>query len=97
MTTYVALNLVFMVLLAGLYAYGCRYIHGRALLLCLAGVLALTALFDPIMIAVGLVAYDADKLAGIYWLGAPIEDFAYAVFAVPFVALVWSMLERRDA
>ena len=95
MMTYVLLNCVFFALLAGLYFYGHRRVNSHAILAALNVVVALTALFDPIMIAVGLVAYDPSKLLGWYWFGAPLEDFAYALFAVPFVALLWSIMEKK--
>lgn len=96
MMTYSLLNLVFFVALLGIYLYTRRMAHAKAALLATVLVVALTAVFDPIMIALGIVAYDANKLLGLYWFGAPIEDFAYAFFAVPFVAAVWTLLERRD-
>lgn len=96
MITYTLLNTVFFVILTGLYFYARRHVNGRATLIALLLIITLTALFDPIMIAVGLVAYDADKLLGLYWFGAPIEDFAYAIFAVPFVAAVWSRMEHTN-
>lgn len=95
MTTYLVLNCLFFVLLAGLYIYSGGRVHAKAILVTLLVVLGLTAVFDPIMIAAELVAYDTDKLLGLYWFGAPLEDFAYTIFAVPFVALVWTMLEKR--
>lgn len=96
MMTYVLINTVFFVLLAVLLALARKRIHVRAAVLALCVVVGLTAVFDPIMIAIGLVEYDSSKLLGLYWLGAPIEDFAYALFAVPFVAGVWHLLEKHD-
>lgn len=96
MMTYLLLNFVFLSTLAGLYFYSRKHVHARSIAISLLIVVALTAVFDPIMIAIGLVAYDPSKLLGLYLFGAPIEDFAYAVFAVPFVASLWTILEKRN-
>ena len=44
--------------------------------------LTLTAVFDNIMIGVGLVDYGDAQISGIRLGIMPIEDFAYTVFAV---------------
>ncbi|WP_317230827.1 lycopene cyclase domain-containing protein [Clavibacter sp. MX14-G9D] len=57
--------------------------------------LAMTLVFDNIMIEVGLVGYDPDKLVGLILLNAPIEDFAYAIAALVLLPAVWYLLRRR--
>ncbi len=57
--------------------------------------LVTTAIFDSIMIGVGLVGYDPDTLMGIYIGNAPIEDFAYTVAAVMILPTVWILLGGR--
>lgn len=96
MMTYFWMNVVFFIILAGVLVVFGRRIHTRALLMSLVVVVGMTAVFDPIMIAIGLVEYDSSKLLGAYWLGAPLEDFAYALFAVPFVAALWHA-KKEDA
>ena len=91
MMTYTLLNTAFFVLLALMVALRRQAFRPRAVVITLALVVTLTAIFDPLMIAAGLVAYDESKLLGLYWFGAPIEDFAYAIFVVPFVAAMWRM------
>ena len=54
--------------------------------------LVLTAIFDNLMIAAGLVAYDDSLTSGIRLGLAPIEDFSYAIAAAVFVPSVWSVL-----
>lgn len=67
----------------------------RQLWIALAHVLVLTAVFDSLIIAAGIVAYDTSKLSGIMiWL-SPIEDFAYAVVAVIFVPMVWTVIGSK--
>ena len=60
--------------------------------LALAAVLVLTAVFDNIMIGVGLVAYDADLISGWFVGLAPVEDFAYPVAAALLLPALWSLL-----
>ena len=57
--------------------------------------LVTTAIFDIIMIGVGMVGYDTDTLMGIYIGNAPIEDFAYTVAAVMILPTVWILLGGR--
>ncbi|WP_314035397.1 prenyltransferase [Dietzia sp. CH92] len=57
--------------------------------------LVLTAIFDNVMIAAGLVAYDDALTSGIRLGVAPIEDFSYAVAAAVFVPSVWFTLTAR--
>ena len=57
--------------------------------------LILTAVFDNLIIASGIVAYDPTKISGIFIGLAPIEDFAYTIAAVLIVPSVWSAMTRR--
>ncbi|EFV91034.1 prenyltransferase [Dietzia cinnamea P4] len=57
--------------------------------------LVLTAIFDNIMIAAGLVAYDDALTSGVRLGVAPIEDFSYAIAAAVFVPSVWFTLTAR--
>lgn len=70
----------------------------KAFWITLVTLLILTALFDPIIIGLGIVAYDESLILGLNIFGAPIEDFFYAVYAACAVPLVWHMLgeKRRD-
>ena len=51
-----------------------------------------TAVFDNIMIGVGLVGYDSAKISGAFIGIAPLEDFAYAVAAAVLLPSVWVLL-----
>jgi lycopene cyclase domain-containing protein len=97
--TYWLLNVVFLavvvvVALAGVIAR--RAPRWRAIGLALVGVLILTAVFDNVMIGVGLVGYDSTKISGAFVGVAPLEDFAYAVAAVIGLPSLWALLERRN-
>ncbi|KZE91248.1 lycopene cyclase domain-containing protein [Microbacterium sp. TNHR37B] len=56
---------------------------------------ALTAVFDNLMIAVGLFTYPEDLISGIRIGLAPIEDFAYPVCAAFLVPAVFALLPER--
>ncbi|MCC2320744.1 lycopene cyclase domain-containing protein [Cellulomonas xiejunii] len=62
---------------------------GACLVLCV-----LTAVFDTIMIDVGLYVFDPAKILGVYLWGAPLEDFAYAIAAAVLVPVLWTVLGR---
>ena len=59
--------------------------------------LVLTAVFDNVMIAIGLVGYDEARISGAFVGIAPLEDFAYALAAVFLLPSLWLLLGRRDA
>jgi lycopene cyclase domain-containing protein len=69
----------------------------RAVGITLAGVLVMTAVFDNVMIGVGLVGYDATKISGVFVGVAPLEDFAYAIAAVVGLPSLWTLLGPRRA
>jgi lycopene cyclase domain-containing protein len=52
----------------------------------------LTAVFDNLMIAVGLFRYPQSALVGPRVLLAPVEDFAWPVFAALALPALWEML-----
>jgi lycopene cyclase domain-containing protein len=95
--TYTLLNLAFLVPAAVLAVVAAarssdRRRFLRALGLTLVVVLILTAIFDNVMIGIGLVAYDPAHLSGIFVGIAPVEDFSYAVFAAVVLPSLWSLL-----
>lgn len=54
--------------------------------------LLVTLVFDNVIIGLGIVDYDINKLSGIYLGLAPIEDFAYTVVSVLAVGSIWHKL-----
>jgi len=63
-----------------------------------AGVLlVMTAVFDNVMIGIGLVGYNADLISGVFLGIAPLEDFAYAVAAVILLPALWTLLPARQS
>ncbi|RLP82878.1 prenyltransferase [Mycetocola lacteus] len=60
----------------------------------LAGLTVATAVFDNIMIALGLFDYDRDTLLGLNIGNAPIEDFTYPLLALLILPGVWLALGK---
>lgn len=57
--------------------------------------LLLTAVFDNLIVASGIVAYDESKLLGIKILTVPVEDFAYTIVAVLLVPAIWKAVNKK--
>ncbi|BDI24151.1 lycopene cyclase domain-containing protein [Herbiconiux sp. L3-i23] len=95
--TYLLVNLPFLgavaaaVVAVALRRRGGRVIAG-AFLVTLAALLLLTAVFDNVIIGLGIVAYDSSTTSGITIGVAPIEDFAYAVAAALGLPALWLLL-----
>lgn len=56
---------------------------------------ALTAVFDTIMIAAGLMEYSSAHLLGWFVGLAPIEDFSYPLAAVILLPVLWLLFSPR--
>ncbi len=67
----------------------------RAALITLGVLLVVTAIFDNVMIGVGLVGYGRAKISGAFIGVAPLEDFAYAIAAAVLLPSVWMLTEGR--
>lgn len=95
MATYAVLNVVFLsVLLVWLRPW--RVLRRKAVVVMGAHLLWMTALFDSLIIAYGIVDYDVSKILDIYIGKAPIEDFFYTVAAVVLVPALWRMFGTVD-
>ncbi len=66
------------------------YIASKPLVAASAVMLLITAIFDNVIIATGIVAYDEAKISGIKIGVAPIEDFAYTVVALLVVPTLFN-------
>ncbi|PKQ27212.1 MAG: lycopene cyclase domain-containing protein [Actinobacteria bacterium HGW-Actinobacteria-4] len=94
--TYVALSVAVLAVLGILTWRVLSGLPTKPLLLTLAVLVVLTAVFDNIIVGVGLVDYDPALISGIRVPIAPIEDFAYTVGAVMIVPALWTWLGRRQ-
>ena len=105
--TYWAINAIFLtvvaiVVVAAITVSGARARRGvrgaalrpAVLAITMAVLLAMTAVFDNMMIGAGLVGYDESRISGVFIGIAPIEDFAYAVAAVLLLPALWVLLGR---
>jgi lycopene cyclase domain-containing protein len=93
--TYAFLCLAVLVVIAAVTVPTLRRLPGRPLLWAGLTLLALTLVFDNIMVSVGLVAYDDDLILGIRLPVAPLEDLSYTLAAIMLVPAVWTWLGRR--
>lgn len=96
--TYWALNAIFLAAVAAVALAAVlsrRSPRWRSIVFVMLVMLAMTAVFDNVMIAVGLVGYDAAKISGVFVGVAPLEDFAYALAAVVLLPCLWTLLEKR--
>jgi lycopene cyclase domain-containing protein len=102
--TYLLLNAVFLVVPLALLVTavvvmgrrpGRRRVVGAAIGLALAVVLLLTAVFDNVLVGLGIVGYDEALIVGLRIGVAPIEDFAYTVAAVVGLPSLWVLLRGR--
>jgi len=100
MMTYWWINLWFLgaaaVFVALSLGLGVR-VRWAAIWISLVVLLALTAVFDNLIIGFGLVDYDPSLISGIRVGVAPIEDFAYTVLAAVVVPVVWAWGARARA
>lgn len=71
------------------------YIASKPLVAASAVMLLITAIFDNVIIATGIVAYDEAKISGIKIGVAPIEDFAYTVVALLVVPTLFNFCRVR--
>mgnify|MGYP000216810953 CR=1 FL=1 len=93
--TYLALNLTVLLTLLVILNLFMRRTPWASIGLTLVAMLALTAVFDNVIILSGTVAYDSTKIIG-WMIGvAPIEDFAYTIAAVFLVPALWVIFSRR--
>jgi lycopene cyclase domain-containing protein len=59
--------------------------------------LLLTAVFDNVIIGVGLVDYSEEHISGLRLGVAPIEDFSYSIAAVLLLPALWVLLGRMQS
>ncbi|MCU1440530.1 MAG: lycopene cyclase [Rhodoglobus sp.] len=90
--TYWALNGIFLAVVAIVVLVAARRVRGAAIGLTAAVLLVMTAVFDNVMIAVGLVDYEPSRISGVFLGLAPLEDFAYTIAAVVGLPALWSLL-----
>ncbi|MCU1437459.1 MAG: lycopene cyclase [Naasia sp.] len=100
--TYLLLDLAFLVVPLALAVAAVLVLRGAARRTALAAagvalavVLVLTAVFDNVILTLGIVAYDESHLSGVRLGLAPLEDFAYALAAGIGLPALWVLLPAR--
>lgn len=93
--TYLILNLLFFITLIMFLPKKFKKVP-KAWWVTLAGLIVLTAIFDPLMIYLHFFQYTPSKIIGLTFFGAPIEDFFYAIYAACIVPLVWNRLGEKN-
>ena len=93
--TYLLLNSLFLGALAIVGLLLIKRLPWKAIGLATLALLALTAVFDNIIVGTGIVAYDEALITGIKIGYAPIEDFAYAL-AAPLLLSIAAELTKRQ-
>lgn len=94
--TYLLLNILFIAAVCLIARIRPRK-PGKALTATFIILMALTAVFDNLIVGMSIVGYDPGKILGIKLGVAPIEDFMYAVLAVLLVPVIWHRLGRTHA
>ena len=93
--TYWALNAIFLSVVAAVALAAVlskRAPRWASVGLVLGVVLVMTAVFDNVLVATGIVGYDPALISGAKIGVAPLEDFAYAIAAVILLPTLWSLL-----
>lgn len=101
--TYVLLNVGFLAVV-GLVCLWALAVHRRsrqtpdftwqAVAAAAAVLLILTAVFNNLIIGVGLVDYSEEQISGLRLGLAPVEDFSYSIAAVMLLPALWVLLGR---
>lgn len=95
MITYTILNVSFILVIIVLLRIKPRR-PSRAWWRTLIAILLLTAVFDSIIVGLGIVAYDTEKILGVTIGNAPVEDFFYALLACVIVPVIWKGLNKSS-
>jgi lycopene cyclase domain-containing protein len=96
--TYWTLDLVFLAVaavVAIVAIFSRRPPRWLAALLAAGILLVVTAIFDNVIIGVGLVEYHRPMISGVFIGRAPIEDFAYPIAAAVLLPSLWTLLAPR--
>lgn len=93
--TNIVLNVAVLVVLLAVSWPVLRRLRGWPVVWTVVHLCVLTAVFDTLMIAADLYVFDPSKILGVYIVGAPLEDFAYAIAAAVGMPVLWTVLGRR--
>lgn len=91
MATYLILNLIVCAVIFAALVLLKILVWNRAVWVTLGLLLLTTAVFDSIIIAAGIVAYNPDHLIGLFVGKAPVEDFFYAFVVAVLIPGLWKL------
>lgn len=94
MATYLILNGTMLLVVGLLAIFFRKHYSWKNLIFSLVVLLALTAVFDSLIILNNIVAYDSSLISGARVIAAPIEDFAYSLVAVLLAPILWKVVGR---
>lgn len=94
--TYTVINLVMFCIIGFAYVAVRPKVRVKALLASILFLIALTIVFDNLIIAAHIVAYHTANISGLYIYKMPLEDLTYAVAACLLVPLLWGK-DKADA
>ena len=94
MATYLVLNLVVLAAVIAVLKLRGALVWNRAMTITLAVLLATTAIFDSLIVAMGIVQYDAAQILGVTVGAAPVEDFFYAALGTLLIPATWNALKK---
>ncbi len=94
MFTYITLNIVFLAVIIVVLRFFGAFKKRRFIALTIGLLLLFTAIFDSLIVGLGIVDYNPELLLGVYIGAAPVEDFFYAILAGVLVPVVWQIGER---
>jgi lycopene cyclase domain-containing protein len=92
--SYLMLNLLFTWFAWALHRKNIRRLALKPVLLSLAVVLLMTAVFDNVIVGLGIVDYDPLRILGARLGVAPIEDFGYAIVGAFGIPALWNRLHK---
>jgi lycopene cyclase domain-containing protein len=92
---YLALNAVFMLMAFVILNVVIRKSPWKIISRTLLVMVLVTLIFDNLIVALGIVDYDTDKISGVLLGLVPIEDFAYTVVSVLAVSSIWHLMTRK--
>lgn len=94
MATYLAINLVVLIVVVAALKLRGALAWNRAMTITLVLLLITTAIFDSLIVAMGIVQYDAAQILGVTVGAAPVEDFFYAALAALLIPATWNALKK---
>ena len=92
---YLALNVVFMLMAFVILNVIVRKSPWKLIGWTLVAMCLVTLIFDNVIVGLGIVDYDLNKISGVLLGLVPIEDFAYTIVSVLAVGSIWHLMTRK--